>query len=95
MKTESAQASAIIRKFIKSLGVKASVRSDNFAGGSSIDVVIKDDVPEETVKAIQEFCEPYKYDKGGRIDDSRIYEFRDDIPQAGFIFVRKDWKLNQ
>jgi len=91
MRTEAARAAAEIRKELKKFNIKASVTSDNYSMGSSISVTIKNNPLPATVKAVTEFCKKYGYDKGSRIDDSRITDFRDDIPQASFVSVSAEY----
>lgn len=87
MRSEAAQAAAIIRKELKQNGIKASVKSDTYSMGSSVRVSVKQDVLPIVQKRIESFCSRFAYQSGMDIDDSPINSFRDDVPQARFVFV--------
>ncbi len=87
MKSESAKGAAMIKKFIKDLGVAASVRSENYSMGSSINVSVEDQPPAMYEK-IKSFANNFQYGHFNGMED--IYEYsnnRKDIPQAKFVFV--------
>jgi len=87
MRSEAAKAAAEIRKELKKHNIKASVRCDNYSMGSSVDVTLLNNPLPATVALVNDFCEPYGYDRGSNIDDSRNTTFRDDIPQASHVMV--------
>lgn len=91
IKTPAALAAAQIRKHLKSNGIKAKVRSQNYFGGSSIRVELTDELP-ATVKAIEGYCSQFQ---AGHFDGmTDMYEYsnnRDDIPQVSFVFVRCEY----
>ena len=85
--SESAQAAKAIRKELKAAfpGVKFSVRSDNYAGGSSVHVTWDD--PAADQKTVDEIIGKYQYGHFNGMDD--IYEYSntsDELPQAKFVF---------
>lgn len=105
MKTQSAQAAALIRKELKVNfpGVKFSVRSENYSMGSNVSIAWIDG---PTSKAVEEFTNKYQYGHFNGMED--IYEYsnsRDDIPQAKFVHtsrkmsdgvreqIKKDWGI--
>lgn len=89
--TDAALASARIRKEIKALKVKAKVRSENYSGGSSINVRVADQSP-EVVAAIEAICAKYKRGHFDGMTDSYEYSnCNDDIPQVSYVFVNVDF----
>ena len=87
MKSAAAQAASIIRKYIKMMGIKASVRSSVYSMGSSIDIFLKEDIEETDMDALEAFVSPYSYDKGCDMSDNRISRFNDNVPQVSFVFI--------
>ncbi|WP_086931571.1 LPD29 domain-containing protein [Agarilytica rhodophyticola] len=87
-RSPQAQVAAIIRKGLKTHGIKASVRSEGYAGGNSVTIDLVDQPP-WVVKAIQRETSKYKRGSFNAMED--IYEHsnkRDDIPQVKFLFVQ-------
>lgn len=90
MKTTVAQCAAAIRKDLKELfpGVKFSVRSQNYAGGNSIDV---DWCDGPTVQEVESHLA--KYEKGHFNGMEDIYEYSNlnsDIPQTKYLFCNRE-----
>tara|TARA_Y100001938_G_scaffold132955_1_gene191755 strand:+ start:136 stop:621 length:486 start_codon:yes stop_codon:yes gene_type:complete len=93
-KSEVARCAAEIRKILKEKNIKASVRSEQFSMGNSVDVEIKEIIDPEVYKALQEELAKYKYGHFDGMYD--IYEnsnLREDIPQTKFLFIKYDWRL--
>ena len=86
-KSAHAAAAAMIRKEMKKNGIKGSVRSSSYSGGSSITVRVNDLTP-WTLEALTRFVSGFQYGHFDGMYD--IYEYsnnRDDIPQVRFTFV--------
>ena len=93
-KSEVARCAAEIRKILKQKNIKASVRSEQFSMGNSVDVEIKEIIDPEVYKALQEELAKYQYGHFDGMYD--IYEnsnLREDIPQTKFLFIKYDWRL--
>ncbi len=89
MKSQAAQAAAQIRQHIKKNypGLKFTCTSENYAGGSSVNVRFEDQ-PKDVYEAIKEVAKKHQYGHFDGMHD--IYEYsnsRDDLPQAKFVFV--------
>ena len=89
MKTKSTQAqvASTIKKHLKANGVKATAKSESFAGGNSVDIYITDQLP-AVVKSIKEYAAQFMSGHFNGMED--IYEnsnSRDDIPQAKYVTV--------
>lgn len=87
MKTTAALTAAAIRKKLKEMGIKASVTSDNFAGGNSVRVHMEDMSP-ETSEKVRVMARAYQYGHFDGMND--IYEYsnrREDIPQVKYVQV--------
>lgn len=94
MKTEVAKCAAEIRKILKEKNIKASVRSENFSMGDSVNVEIKEIIDPEVYKALEEELAKYQYGHFNGMED--IYEYSNNvegIPQTKFLFIEYDWKL--
>ncbi len=90
MRTKAAKAAAEIRKILKKEmpGIKFSVRSQNYAGGNSIDVSYDNGPVSESV---EQLIGQYQYGHFDGMDDCYYYSNRNDrIPQVKFLFVRRD-----
>lgn len=92
MKTQAAQAAALIRKEIKAAypGLKFRCTSKNYSMGSSVNVYLEDQ-PKEVYDAITTLAKKYQYGHFDGMND--IYEYsnsRDDIPQAKHVFVKNE-----
>jgi hypothetical protein len=86
-----AAAAKMIRAELKKHGIKASVRSSTYSGGTSIRVSLKNEAP-WTVKAIEDFCAKFEYGHFDGMFD--IYEYsnvRDDVPQVKYLFVENEF----
>lgn len=69
--------------------IKFSVKSENFAGGDSVDISYIDGVAYEKVYVI---CSKYQYGHfDGMIDYYEISNHREDIPQAKYVSVRREF----
>ena len=93
-KSEVARCAAEIRKILKEKNIKASVRSEQFSMGNSVDVEIKEIIDPGVYKALQEELAKYKYGHFDGMYD--IYEhsnLREDIPQTKYLFIKYDWRL--
>jgi len=90
MKNSAAQAAALIRKELKTLGIAATVSSKTYSMGSNVNVKLVDARP-ETMKLARKLCAKYE---AGRFDGmTDCYEYsntRDDLPQAKFVFVSNE-----
>lgn len=92
MKTRAALAAAMIRKEIKAKfpELKFTCRSENYAGGNSINIGIVDQ-PVDVKNAIEEMTAKYEYGHFDGMTDCYHYSnSRDDIPQVKFLFVNND-----
>ncbi len=86
-KSSQAAAAAMIRKELKKHGIKATVRSSSFAGGTSVDVTVSNLAP-WVRREVEAFVGQFEYGHFDGMYD--IYEYsncRDDIPQVKFVFV--------
>ena len=92
MKTAAAQAAAMIRKHLKAHGVAATVRSRQFAGGSSVDVTLTGAPLPATVEAVTAFVKRFEM---GSFDGMRdLYEYDNvnaDLPQAKFVMMQVEY----
>ena len=87
MKSTQAQAAAQIRKFIKSIGIKASVRSESYAGGSSIRIHLTDQT-EEVEEKINSFAKQFQYGSfDGQTDSYNYDNVVNGLPQVSYVFV--------
>lgn len=87
MKTERAQAAKEIRKIVKDMGIKASVRSRS---GSSV-VIYVTNATNETVQNIKDATSKFKYGYfDGTTDCYVMSNNNDNVPQVRFIFVENE-----
>lgn len=89
-KSNQALAAAAIRKELKALGIKASVTSEGYSMGDSVNVNMTDELPATKAK-VDELCRKYQYGHFDGMND--IYEYsntRKDIPQSKHVFVRNE-----
>jgi hypothetical protein len=88
MKSQVAQAAAMIRKHLKANNIDARVTSKSYSMGSSINVNINQDVVPAVREMIETYAKGFQY---GHFDGMRdLYEYsntNDEIPQAKFVFV--------
>ena len=94
MKTEVAKCAAEIRKVLKEKNIKASVRSENYSMGDSVNVEIKEIIDPKIYMALEEELAKYQYGHFNGMED--IYEYSNNvegIPQTKFLFIKYDWKL--
>ena len=94
MKTEAAKCAAVIRKYMKTKGVKASVTSKNYSMGCSVNVKIKEIIDPKVLNEINEDLAIYQYGKFDGMQD--LYEntnVMDEIPQTKYLFIEYDYKV--
>jgi len=86
-KSSQAQVAAICKKYLKSLGVKCTAKSDSFSMGDSVSVSVEDQPP-ELMEKIEKELNQYQY---GHFDGmSDMYEYsnsRKDIPQTKYLSI--------
>lgn len=82
MKYQHSQAAALIRQDLKAHGIPATVMSESYSKGSSINIQLLDNPLPLTVTIVKESVA--KYQSGSE-------HSRDDIPQAKDVFVRADY----
>jgi len=87
-----ALAARAVRAQMKALGIKGRVRSSGYTGGSIVNVDLMD-IPSPLVKKLEAAVEIYSYDKGSRMDDSRIAEHNDDVPQVSFVSIESRYSI--
>lgn len=91
MKTQAAQAAAMIRKHLKANGVAARVTSSNYSMGCSVSVKLVDALP-ATKEAVALYCSQFAYGSfDGMTDSYNMTNNRNDIPQAKFVQVTVDY----
>ena len=91
MRTEAAQAAAMIRKELKANGIAARVTSKTYSGGDSVRVCLNDEFP-ATKEAVQDFAHKFQMGNFNGMED--IYEYNNrnaDLPQVSFVFVDNDF----
>jgi len=87
MKTRSALTAKAIKNELKKHfpGIKFSVRSDNFAGGNSVDIEWADG---PTVNEVEKFTNKYEYGHfDGMVDMYEYSNSRNDIPQVKYVMT--------
>lgn len=88
MKTEQAQAAALIRKELKANGIKATVRSASGSMTSSVRIQLANMVAPWTLQAIENFCNKFQMGHfDGMVDCYEYSNTNDDLPQVKFVFV--------
>jgi hypothetical protein len=83
-----------IRKELKAAGIKASVRSDRFAGGDSVDVRLPYGTTDEVMQAAEAIAKKYRGGHFNAMED--IYEYSnspwcDVFGDAKYVSVQRDW----
>ena len=94
MKTEAAKCAAVIRKYMKAKGVKASVTYKNYSMGDSVNVKIKEIIDPKVLNEINDDLAIYQYGKFYGMQD--LYEntnVMDEIPQTKYLFIEYDYKV--
>lgn len=87
--TQAAIAAQEIRTRLKAAGIKATVRSSNFAGGDSVDISLTDATTVEKARAIAGAFQCGHFD--GMTDSYEYSNKRDDVPaQVMFVNVQVD-----
>lgn len=90
MTSTHAQAAAMIRKHLKSLGIPARVKSESYAGGNSINVHVTDIAP-TIANELRKYLRQYEM---GTFDGMTDYydcdNCRNDIPQVKYVFLNND-----
>ena len=85
--SEHAKAAKIIRQELKANGIKGSVTSSTYAGGTSIRVSVENLAP-WILERIERFTDKFEYGHFDGMTD--CYEYsnsRDDVPQVKYLFV--------
>lgn len=88
--TTSSQAAQAIRKELKTAFplIKFSVRSDNYAGGNSVDVRYDNGVPS---KVVDEIVKKYQYGYfDGMTDSYTTQNVNETIPQVQYVMVQRN-----
>ena len=79
--TKHAKAAKMIRQELKKHGIKATVKSESYSMGSSINIRIMQDLLPAAIKQIKEFADQFQQGHFNGMED--IYEYsnsRDDLP---------------
>lgn len=85
--TKAAQVAKLIKEDLKKLGVKCKVKSQNFAGGNSVDVYLHDIKP-GLFKQILERYKKYEYGQFDIATDAYEYNnLNKNIPQVKYLFI--------
>ena len=85
--SEHARAAKMIRQELKKNGIKARVNASSYAGGSSIRVVLSNEIP-AVVDAVKSYVGDYQMGHFNGMED--IYEYSNNnksLPQVKFVFV--------
>ena len=85
--SNQAQVAKLIRKHLKTVGIKGKVTSEGYSMGDNVNVTIYDQPP-NIVAQIKEHCT--KYEKGHFDGMTDMYEYsnsRNDIPQTKYLFI--------
>ena len=86
--SENARAAKMMRQELKARGIKGRVTSRSYSMGSSMDVVILEDVHPDVYESIKEYSRQFQYGHfDGMIDLYEMSNCRDDIPQVKHVFV--------
>ena len=89
--SDHAAAAKQIRQHLKSNGINGRVRARSYAGGSSVDVYLHEELP-ATFEAVIAFANQYQYGHFDGMTDCYHYSNgRDDLPQVQFVFVNNDF----
>jgi hypothetical protein len=94
-KTEAARCAAEIRKALKAKGIKASVKSNNYSMGDSVNVKIKEVINPKVMEQIKEEFAIYQYGNFNGMED--IYEYTnciEQIPQTKYLFIEYDYGVS-
>ncbi len=89
-RSEVARCASEVKKTLKKEypGIKFSVRSENYAGGDSVNVSYKMGLDVPNPREIEKKLSKYEYGHfDGMIDYYEISNSRDDIPQTKYLFV--------
>jgi hypothetical protein len=88
--TQAALAAKEIKKYIKSLGVNCSVRSNNFSMGDSVDITVYDQHP-DIIKKIRDNIDKYEYGTFDGMNDCQGIKNRDFAgPQAKYVHINNE-----
>jgi hypothetical protein len=90
--SNQALAAQAIRKELKAMGIKASVKSKGYSMGDSVDVTLLNDPTPSVVAAVKDMTAKYQYGHFNGMED--IYEYsncNDDLPQTKHLFVNVDY----
>ena len=88
MQNEHIKVAKAIRSLAKSLNLKVSVRSKVFAGGNSVDVIVKSGT-KKSIEWFKKVSKQYSYNNGkfDHVDDRAILEVKNHLPQVSFLRV--------
>ena len=90
--SENARAAKMVRQELKARGIKGRVTSRQYSMGSSMDVVILEDVNPEIYESVKEYARQFQFGHFDGMQD--LYEYsnsRDDIPQVKHVFTRIEY----
>lgn len=86
--TDAAKVAKAIKQELKAIGIKASVKSQNYSGGDSVNVYVNDLNPEMN-KKVSDICK--KYEMGHFDGMTDCYEYSNInnnlVAQAKYIFI--------
>ena len=86
-----AHAAKLIRTELKKHGIKGRVRARSYAGGSSVDVYLTDELP-ATAKKVDEFASQFQYGHFDGMQDMYVISNRNtDLPQVQFVMVQNEF----
>jgi len=88
MRSEVAKCADLIRKELKRMGFKASVTSENFSGGNSVNVCLIN-VDRFQFEKVKQTLSKYKKGSFDSITDSYNLDNHQDHPQCTFLFITK------
>ncbi|MDH5572533.1 MAG: hypothetical protein OEY89_12260 [Gammaproteobacteria bacterium] len=81
------EAAKQIRHFTRGLGIKASVTSEAYAGGSSITIILTDQKT-PIVEKVKAFAKDYQYGHFDGMQDCYIMsDVKSDLPQVSYVNV--------
>lgn len=89
--TEAAKTAGAIRNKLKSEGVKARVKSENYAGGNAVHVSLIDPTP-AVYATVRDWAHDYEIGSFDGMEDCYKYDNQNDnLPQVNFVFVETDY----
>lgn len=90
-KTSQAQVAAILKAYAKSKGIKASAKSESFAGGNSVTLYVQD-LPPAMYDDLNAEANKYVYGKFNGMEDIYEYDYNrdDNLPRCKYISVNNE-----